>query len=66
MNVRIELQNQAAKARDSLIMESKYLIQRELDAARSKAAIAILEDARRNRSKIIPKRAANHEPGSGV
>lgn len=49
MNVRIELQNQAAKARDSLIMQSKNSIQRELDAARSKAAIAILHDALKNR-----------------
>lgn len=47
--VLVELQNQAAKARDSLILESKSSIQRELDAARSKAAIAILEDALKNR-----------------
>lgn len=45
MNVRIELQNEAAKARDSLILESKSSIQRELDAARSKAAIAMMNHA---------------------
>ena len=40
-----DLQNAAAKARTSLMRAGKAEIQRDLDAARTRAAVATLNDA---------------------